>query len=213
MALTLYVGNRNYSSWSLRGSLAVAASGLDYQEVVLPMREDDFYTRIAELSPARRVPVLHHDDRVIWDSLVIAEYVAELAPEANLWPADAADRALARSISAEMHSGFLALRRDMSMNLRKHRPGVGHTDEALAEARRVMDIWRACLDRSGGPLLFGAFTIADAMYAPIVTRFQTYAVDLDDTSAAYMNAVLDHPAMRRWTDAAHAEPWVIEQYE
>lgn len=213
MTLTLYVGNRAYSSWSLRGSLALAASGLDYEEVVLPMRQDDFHTRIAALSPARKVPVLHHDDRIIWDSLAIAEYVAELAPEANLWPADPAARAHARSISAEMHSGFPALRRDMSMNLRKKRPGVGHTDEALAEARRVMDLWRDCLDRSGGPFLYGHFTIADAMYAPVVTRFQTYAVDLDAAARSYSTAILDHPAMRRWTDAAHAEPWVIDEYE
>src|SRR5262249_22495965 len=144
---------------------------------------------IANVNPAAKVPVLHHDNLVVWDSLAICEYVSELFPEAALWPADRALRAKARSISAEMHAGFAPLRREMPMDLVSSYAGQGHPPEALADARRVMAIWRECLTASRGPFLFGAFTIADAMYAPVVTRFATYGVDLDATCRAYVDAV------------------------
>jgi glutathione S-transferase len=153
------------------------------------------------------VPVLHDGGLVIWDSLAICEYAHELAPAAQLWPTDRAARARARAASAEMHSGFAALRRDMSMNLVEDRRGRGHTPDALADARRVHTIWREALatSGSGGPFLFGAFSIADAMFAPVTTRFTTYGVELDAPCAAYVAAIAAHPAMQRWTAEARAE--------
>ena len=183
--LELLLGNKNYSSWSMRGYLAVAASGLPFREKVIPLFQPATAGEVHALSPSGLVPALRHGDVVVWDSLAICEYVAELAPDARLWPSDRATRAVARSVSCEMHSGFWGLRNDMPMNARARKPGVGHTPEALANAARVMEIWRECRARHGGagPYLFGAFTIADVMYAPVVTRFRTYGVELDGVPA------------------------------
>jgi glutathione S-transferase len=213
--MTLIVGNKNYSSWSLRGYLALAHVGADFDEIVLPLDTEEFARRIRDHSPSGRVPALRCGDVVVWDSLAICEYLAERFPAAALWPADPRARARARSVSAEMHAGFAALRRDMPMNLRRSLPGVGHTREALADAARVMEIWRGCRGEfgAGGDFLFGAFSAADAMYAPVVTRFRTYAVDQDDVCLRYSDAVLALPAMRRWIEAARAESWVIERDE
>src|SRR5690348_14113193 len=155
--LELLLGNKNYSSWSMRGYLAVAASGLPFRETVVPLFQGTTADEVARFSPSGLVPALRHGDVAVWDSLAICEYVAELAPAAQLWPADRATRAVARSVSCEMHSGFAALRRDMPMNIRARRPGVGHTPEALANAARVMTIWREQRARHGatGPYLFG----------------------------------------------------------
>jgi len=207
--LVLHVGNKNYSSWSLRGYLAVAAAGAPFRTEVIPLDQSDTRARILAVSPAGRVPILVDGDVTVWDSLAIGEYLAERFPAAGLWPADAAARARARAISAEMHAGFPALRADMPMNLRAHRPGVGHTPAALADAARIQAIWRDALDASGGPFLFGDFTIADAMYAPVATRFTTYAVELDDACQAYAEAIAAWPAMRAWADDAVREPWTI----
>jgi glutathione S-transferase len=155
------------------------------------------------------VPVLHHDGNVIWDSLSICEYVAELFPDANLWPTDRAQRAKARSISCEMHSSFAALRRDMWMDILESKPGVGHSAEALADVRRIEQIWHeqlAAPSHSGGPFLFGAFTIADAMFAPVVSRFRTYGVDIDARCRAYMDAVFALPGTQQWMREAESEP-------
>jgi glutathione S-transferase len=206
MSLVLYVGSRRYSSWSLRPYLALAHSGENFEAKLILLDRPGMKAEIAKVNPAGKVPVLHHDGLVIWDSLAICEYVAELAPAAKLWPADRAQRARARAISAEMHSGFAALRQNMAMDLHAHKPGVGHTPEALADARRVQTIWREALAQSGGPFLFGAFTIADAMYAPVTTRFTTYRVDLDATCSAYVDAIAKLPAMQRWMADAAAEP-------
>jgi glutathione S-transferase len=207
--LVLHVGNKNYSSWSLRGYLAVAATGAPLRTEVIPLDQPDTRARIRAVSPAGRVPILVDGDLTIWDSLAIGEYVAERFPDARLWPADAAARARARSISAEMHAGFPALRAEMPMNLRARRPGVGHTPAALADAARVMAIWRDALATSGGPFLFGGFTIADAMYAPVATRFTTYGVELDDACRAYVDVIAAWPAFRAWADDAAREPWSI----
>jgi glutathione S-transferase len=206
MTLTLHVGNKRTSSWSLRPYLALAHSGLAFECKVILLGGPTMKADILAVNPAGRVPVLHHDGLVIGDSIAICEYVHELAPGAKLWPVDRAQRARARSISAEMHSGFAALRSNMSMDLTTDRTGQGHVPEALADARRVMDIWREALAASGGPFLFGSFTIADAMYAPVTTRFTTYGVELDATCKAYVAAIAALPAMVAWRRDAATEP-------
>jgi glutathione S-transferase len=206
MALTLYVGSKRYSSWSLRPYLALAHTGASFECKTILLDQEDTKSNIAKVSPAGKVPVLHHDGLVVWDSIAICEYVNELFPEAKLWPADRALRAKARSISAEMHAGFAALRREMSMDIGTDLAGKGHTPESLADARRVMAIWREALGASGGPFLFGTFTIADAMYAPVTTRFVTYGVDLDATCRAYVDAVYALPGMQQWIADAAKEP-------
>ncbi|MGN6105881.1 MAG: glutathione S-transferase N-terminal domain-containing protein [Kofleriaceae bacterium] len=206
MALTLYVGNKQYSSWSLRPYLALAQTGAPFETRTILLDQPSTRDEIAKVNPAGRVPVLHHDDLVIWDSLAICEYAHELFPDARLWPADRRQRARARAVAAEMHSGFTALRANMPMDLLRHKPGQGHVPEALADARRVQAIWRELLAESGGPFLFGAFTIADAMFAPVTTRFTTYGVELDATSRAYVDAIAALPAMVQWRTDAAAEP-------
>jgi glutathione S-transferase len=206
MALTLYVGSKRYSSWSLRPFLALAHTNLAFETKTILLDQQDTKSKIAAVNPAARVPVLHHDELVIGDSIAICEYVAELAPDAKLWPTDRAQRAKARAISAEMHAGFAALRRDMPMDVLSKKPGVGHTAEALADAKRVMAIWRESLAVSGGPFLFGHFTIADAMFAPVTTRFTTYGVELDDACAKYVTHVHALPGFRQWVADAEAEP-------
>lgn len=206
MTLTLYVGSKRYSSWSLRPYLALAHAGVPFECKTILLDTPTTRDEIAAVNPAGKVPVLHHDGLVIWDTIAICEYVNELIPAAHLWPADRARRAHARSISAEMHSGFAALRRDMPMDVVAQKTGQGHTAEALADARRVMTIWRDALALSKGPFLFGAFTIADAMFAPVTTRFTTYGVDLDATCRAYCEAIAALPGFVDWKRDAAAEP-------
>jgi glutathione S-transferase len=206
MTLTLYVGSKRYSSWSLRPYLALAHAGAQFECKTILLDQPDTKAKIDEVNPAGKVPVLHDDKLVVWDSLAICEYVAELFPTAGLWPDDRAARAKARAISAEMHSSFVALRREMPMDILSQKPGVGHTAEALADARRVQQIWREALDASGGPFLFGKFTIADAMFAPVTTRFTTYGVDMDAQCRAYVGAVAQHPAFKSWYADAEREP-------
>jgi glutathione S-transferase len=206
MSLVLHIGNRRYSSWSLRPYLALAHSGLTFETRVVWLDRSDTKASIAAVTPAGRMPVLHDGDLAIWESLAICEYVAELAPAAGLWPADRAKRARARSLANEIHAGFAQLRRDMPMDICSHKPGVGHTADALADARRVLEIWRDALSASGGPFLFGTFTIADAMFAPVTTRFVTYGVELDAPTRAYVEAIAAVPAMLRWRADAEGEP-------
>jgi glutathione S-transferase len=158
------------------------------------------------VSPTGKVPVLHDGSLVIGESLAICEYAAELYPASGLWPDERAARARARSLATEMHAGFAALRREMPMELCAHKPGIGRTPESLADIARVQAVWRDALDASGGPFLFGTFTIADAMFAPVTTRFTTYAVELDDLCAGYVRAIAELPAMRAWRDDAEREP-------
>ena len=203
MSLVLYVGSKRYSSWSLRPYLALAHAGVAFETRTI-IFHPGWQAEAKRLNPTGKVPVLYDGDLVIWESLAICEYVAEQHPK--LWPADRAERARARSIATEMHSGFAAMRRDMSMDLGANKPGVGHTPEALADVRRVMQIWREQLANSGGPFLFGSFTIADAMYAPVTTRLVTYGVELDAVCRAYIDAIATDPAMQRWAAEAAAEP-------
>ncbi len=206
MTLTLHVGSKRYSSWSLRPYLALAHTGAPFECKTILLDTQTARAEIEAVNPAGKVPVLHHEGQVIWDSLAICEYINELFPAAKLWPSDRAARARARSISAEMHSGFAALRRDMPMDVRSSKPGQGHTADALGDARRVLAIWREQLAASSGPFLFGAFSIADAMFAPVTTRFTTYGVDLDATCRAYCDAVAALPAFCAWKQDAAAEP-------
>lgn len=206
MTLTLYVGSKRYSSWSLRPYLALAHTGLASEVTTILLDREDTRSAIAKVSPSGRLPVLHHDDVVVWDSLAICEYLNELAPEAQLWPADRGLRARARAISAEMHAGFAAMRTHMTMDLGADKAGQGHVPDALADVRRVVAIWHEALAASGGPFLFGRFSIADAMFAPVTTRFTTYGVDLDATARAYVDAVAALPAMQAWRRDAATEP-------
>jgi glutathione S-transferase len=202
--LTLYVGSKRYSSWSLRPYLALAHSGAPFETKTIFLDRSTTKDEIAKVTPAGRVPVLHDGDLVIWDSLAICEYAHELS--GNLWPSDRAARARARSISCEMHSSFVALRQNMPMDICSNKAGQGHVPDAIADARRVQAIWREALTASGGPFLFGGFSIADAMFAPVATRFRTYGVDVDAQCRAYMDAIFATPAMQAWQRDAEAEP-------
>jgi glutathione S-transferase len=212
---TLVVGNRNYSSWSLRGWLAARAAGVPFDEVLVRLSEPGSKDELLKHSPAGKVPVLKHGARTIWDSLAIVEYLAEIRPDAGLWPADPAARAHARSIAAEMHAGFEALRAQMPMNLRKSLPGKGRGRDVADDIERISAIWADCRTRYGaaGPFLFGGFGAADVMYTPVATRFRTYAVELDDVSRDYVDAVLARPDFLEWHEAALEEPWVIAEDE
>lgn len=215
MALRLILGNRNYSSWSLRPWLALKAAGVDFEEQVVPLGTDAFKTALAGLGTAERVPVLLDGAVVVWDSLAILEYVAERYTDRHIWPTDPAARAMARSISAEMHSGFSGLRRHLPMNL--WRPvEVRPLDEAAARGvARVTAIWRAARERFGGSgdFLFGRFCAADAMYAPVASRLHTYGVELDAVSAAYVAAIHAQPDFCAWRAAALTESWEIPEDE
>lgn len=216
MSLTLVIGNKNYSSWSMRPWIALRAAGIAFDEVVIPLYAgDDSKRHILEFTPSGKVPALIDDDITVWDSLAIIEYAAERFPEAHFWPKDRAARAMARSVSAEMHSGFVAVRNECGMNL--HRPvrAKALSEDALANVARIQDIWSECRNRfgQGGPYLFGAFSAADAMYAPVVTRFRTYAIEMNAVAQAYMAAMEAHPAFRAWTEAGLAETWMIDRFE
>jgi glutathione S-transferase len=208
--LLLVIGNKNYSSWSMRAWVALAAFDIPFKEVRICLGHAETAKQIAQYSSAGRVPILIDGDITVWDSLAICEYVAEQCPDKNLWPKDAAARAVAKSICAEMHSGFSALRVSMSMDIRASYPGEGRTIETQADIGRISEIWEACLSKSGHHrFLFGDFSIADAYYAPVVMRFRTYGVFLAPALQAYMERVIAHPAVARWIREAKAEPEVL----
>jgi glutathione S-transferase len=213
--LTLVIGNKNYSSWSLRPWLVSVHFGIPFEEVRIPLYQSDTQARLAEWSPSGLVPVLRDGALTVWDSLSICEYLAERFPQLALWPSDHSARAVARSVSAEMHSGFSALREHMSMNIRVSRPGKGRAPGVQEDIDRVCALWRECRSRYGddGEFLFGRFSIADAMFAPVATRFTTYHVDLDEVCGAYVRSIYALPAMQRWVSEARAEAEVIERYE
>ena len=212
--LKLVIGNRNYSSWSLRAWLAMQHSKLPFEEIFIPLNRPETPEQLKEHSPSLLVPVLKMDGTVVWDSLAIIETLAERAPEAGIWPKDAAARAVDRSVSAEMHSGFYRLRRDMPMDLRADRAGTQHTDGALGDAEKITARWSDCRKQFGadGPFLFGDWSAADIMYAPVVGRFRTYGVPVDDGTRAYMDAVWTHPDMAEWVAGAEEEPYEIELF-
>ena len=213
MQYTLVIGNKAYSSWSLRPWLVMKNARIAFDEVRIALYQGDYQARIAAYSQAAKVPILVAGEVTVWDSLAICEYLAELHPQRQLWPADAKARAYARAISAEMHSGFQALRSHMAMNLRRSFPGVGMTPEVKSDIARIEAIWSDSLQRYGGPFLCGDFSIADAMYAPVATRFETYAVALSTPARTYANTILALPAMQEWYAAARTETEVLAQYE
>jgi glutathione S-transferase len=211
---TLTLSSKNYSSWSLRGWLLARISGLEFDEVMVAPDDPTARAEILLLSPSILVPCLTHEGVRIWDTMAIAEYLNELRPGTGMFPADRAARARCRSICGEMHSGFTALRSALPMNLRGHFPGFKIWTRAQADIDRVTAIWRECLAAFGGPFLFGERPCtADAMYAPVVTRFVTYDVDLDGTCAAYGERVMAMPDMVEWITAAKAEPAEIDELE
>jgi glutathione S-transferase len=213
--LVLVIGNKAYSSWSLRPWLAMKHTGIDFTEKRLSLYAEGAKESILRYSAAGKVPVLKDGDLTVWDSLAICEYLAEKFPNEQLWPVDAARRAVARAVSAEMHSGFTNIRNQMPMNVRREIPGRGQTPEVSAEVARIATIWNDCLARhaAGGPFLFGTFSIADAMYAPVASRFRTYGIALNGAAAKYVDTMLALPAMQAWIADAHAETEVNPQYE
>ncbi|MBD2182063.1 glutathione S-transferase family protein [Aerosakkonema funiforme] len=212
---TLIIGNKNYSSWSLRPWLVLKHLGIEFTEIRIPLYTPTAKQEILRYSPNGKVPALLHKDLSVWESLSICEYLAECFPEANLWPIDRQARAIARSVSQEMHAGFANLRQHMSMNCRARLPGKGRQPGVAEDIQRIVSIWQDCRQKfeSGGDFLFGHFTIADAMFAPVVSRFITYSVELDPVSSVYANTIWSLPAMQDWVKDAIAETERIEQYE
>jgi glutathione S-transferase len=215
MALELIIGNKNYSSWSLRPWIAMKVAGIAFDEEVISLDAADFKARLAKLSGTGKVPALADGGVRVWESLAILEYLGEKFPQARLWPADAAARAHARAIAAEMHAGFVPLRRHLPMNM--WRPVIRRdlTPAVEANVRRIEAMWTDCRMRfgAGGAFLFGGFGAADAMYAPVVSRFHTYDVEVGPAARAYMEAVMALPAWHEWRTAARAEPWVLPEDE
>ena len=215
MALSLIVGNKNYSSWSFRPWIAMKAAGIAFTEEVISLDARDFKERVSKISGTGKVPVLDDNGVHVWESLAILEYLAERFPGARLWPSDAAARAHARAISSEMHAGFVPLRRACPMNMWRPVKKRELADDAMANVRRIESMWRQCRERygAGGPFLFGTFGAADAMYAPVVSRFHTYDVAVGAAARAYMDAVMALPAWAEWYAAALKEPWVLPEDE
>lgn len=212
--LTLVIGNKNYSSWSMRPWVAMTAFNIPFKEVRIALNRDDTATLIAKYSLSGRIPVLLAGENTIWDSLAICEYLAEQFREKNMWPLDVVKRAQARSICAEMHAGFGDLRQAMWMNIRASFPGKGRTPGAQGDIGRICEIWEDCMAESGpNDYLFGEFSIADAFYAPVVMRFRTYGVSLAPALQAYADRVAAHPAVAAWVAGALAETETAPRYD
>ena len=213
--LFLLIGNKKYSSWSLRPWLALKHCGIDFEEQLVALDRPDTAEKIRAFSPSGRVPFLRHGAVDVWESLAMLEYLAEAFPAAKLWPEDRAARAHARSIAAEMHSGFLPFRKECSMNL--HRPvgAITLSEDARADIARIQEIWTDCRARHGkrGPFLFGAFGAADAMFAPVVHRFRSYAIAVSLEVKTYMQTLMEFPAFKEWTEAGLAETLLIAKFE
>ena len=210
---TLTISSKNYSSWSLRGWLLVRMSGIPFDEVLLPPDDSQARAELLLLSPSMLVPCLTHDGMRVWDTLAIAEYLNELAPQAGIVPAERTARARCRSICGEMHSGFSALRSALPMNVKARFPGFRIWSRAQADIERIADIWRECLSTYGGPYLFGKLSMADAMYAPVVTRFLTYDVKLDRACGDYAARIMAWADMVEWIEAAKLEQTDIDELE
>ena len=210
----LTISSKNYSSWCLRGWLLCKLAGIEFEEELVSLDDPSARAELLLLSPSFLVPALTHDGVKVWDTLAIAEYLAETFPRAGLLPKDRAARAHCRAICGEMHSGFYNLRSALPMNLKAHHPGFKVWAGAQADIGRVAAIWRECLERYGGPYLFGgSLTMADAMYAPVCTRFLTYDVKLDPKCSAYVRSIMEWPAMLEWVEDAKAEPAEMEELD
>ncbi|WP_068077432.1 glutathione S-transferase family protein [Novosphingobium lentum] len=216
--MKLIIGNKNYSSWSLRGWLAAKQSGVAFEEITVPLYGDEWdeAKKGDDLAPSSgKVPILWDGETVVWDSLAIIDFLADKVGRDRFWPKDETARGMARSMVAEMHSSYLALRRQHPMNIRKRGEGHPVTDEARADIVRILTLWAEARARfgKGGPFLFGAFGAADIIYAPVVSRFITYAIPVPGFAVAYMQAVWEHEWLQAWIAAAEAEDWVIEKFE
>jgi len=210
-SLTLVIGNKNYSSWSLRPWILMKQFSIPFSEIVIPLFQDDTEGKILTHSPAGRAPILKDGNVTVWDTIAIAEYLNEKFPDKELWPKNPEARALARSVSAEMHSSFMDLRNQCPMNVRRKPAPLALTEGTQDDVRRIQDIWNDARARfgQGGPFLFGKFSIADAMYAPVVFRFTRYAIPMNEACRAYANSMLDLPAMKEWIAAGEKESWSI----
>ena len=215
MSLTLVIGNKNYSSWSLRPWIAMKAAGIAFKEVLIPLYLPGSAEQILKYSPAGKVPILIDGDELVWESLAILEHLAERFPDAGLWPRDRRARSHARVVATEMHGGFQPLRKACTMNLWLPVKARPQPPEVLANVARIEQMWADCRARFGqsGPFLFGAFGAADAMYAPVVARFNTYGLPVSVKTRAYMDAVMGLPAWREWYDAAMQETWIMQHNE
>jgi glutathione S-transferase len=215
MTLHLTIGNRNYSSWSFRPWLALKVAGIPFDETVIPIYEQESKAKLLVRSPAGKVPILQDGGVTVWESLAILEYVAETFPDAALWPRDGAARAHARAIASEMHAGFMPLRRQCPMNMRRPVKTLEVNAETAANVARIDAMWSDCRARYGseGPFLFGRFSAADAMYAPVISRFYTYQIDVGAASTDYMQRMMAVPAWQEWYAAALKEEWVLQEFE
>ncbi|MEI7804862.1 MAG: glutathione S-transferase family protein [Hyphomicrobiales bacterium] len=215
MTLKLVIGNKNYSSWSMRPWIAMKVAGIAFDEEVISLNAPDFKERLLKISGTGKVPALADGNVHVWESLAILEYLADKFPEAGLWPEGAAARAHARAVSSEMHAGFIPVRRHYPMNIWRPVKSREPTPEAAVNIKRIDALWSDCRARfgKGGPFLFGAFCAADAMYAPVVSRFHTYAIEVSKPSRAYMDAMMALPAWQEWTAAALKETWVLPEDE
>lgn len=216
--LKLFIGNKAYSSWSLRGWLAVKQSGLPFEEITVPLYDQDWDKRREgdEFAPSQgKVPILWDGDAVVWDSLAIIDWLADKTDRNRFWPADGAARGMARSMAAEMHSSYAALRREHSMNVRRVFEPAPLKEDVAHDVVRILGLWAQARARfgDGGPYLFGTFGAADIMFAPVVTRFATYAIPVPRFAASYMEAIITHPWMQEWISSAQEESWVIEKFE
>lgn len=210
---TLYIANKNYSSWSFRPWMALTAAGIDFEEVLIPFDYPGGNPRIKAVSPSGRVPLLLHGSLKVWESFAIIEYVDELYPDAGLLPADRGQRAVARAVSMEMASSFRALRSACPMNIRRPKGRIVLPEEVAADVTRIENIWRELRQQSGGPFLFGSFSGADAMFAPVVNRFDIYELVTSGDTLDYIAAMKAHPAWLKWEEAARAEPWIVAEDE
>lgn len=213
--MKLIIGNKNYSSWSLRPWLLLKVAQIAFEEELIPLYQTGSSEKIRAYSLAGKVPVLLDENRVVWESMAIGEYLAEKFPQKKLWPTDGSARAMARAVSQEMHAGFTALRGAMPYNLRRKPSPIALSAEVKRDIERVQQIWEGCRGSfgSGGPFLFGAFGIADAMFAPVAGRFRSYAVALRPVSAAYLESIESLPEFKLWRQAALQEPWTIAASE
>jgi glutathione S-transferase len=215
MSLTLYIGNKSYSSWSMRPWMLLEQFGIAFEEKTIPLYVEGSKETILQTSPSGKVPALVDGDIVVWDSLSICEYVAETHPSLAIWPLEKAALAMARSISAEMHSSFQALRQQCPMVVHRMRGAPDFSADTLVDIRRIQTMWSVAREKfgAGGPFLFGAFTAADAMYAPVVMRFDIYDAPVSAATRDYMSAMQGLPAWKKWMTGAAAEPWRIPRFE
>ena len=211
--MKLLIGNRNYSTWSLRPWLVLKHFGIPFEDEVTQLSGEGWREALAEKSPTAKVPVLFDGELVIPETIAIVEYLADRFPDRPIWPADIKQRALARAAAAEMHSAFQSLRSHAPMNLRASHPGKVNVDTVRRDLHRLETLWGELLDRSGGPFLFGAFTAADAMFAPVATRIRTYALPVSDRAGEYVEAIYGLPAFQEWLALALREPWIVDDDE